>query len=110
MMVGTDGGGQAPGQSIHQEFDELAKAGLSPLKTLQMTTLNPAEFLGRTGTMGSIEIGKNADIVPLDGNPVESVQNLHTLSGLVRAGFYYSHTNLEALRSRAKEARHDVGP
>jgi hypothetical protein len=28
MMVGTDGGGQAPGQSIHQEFDELAKAGL----------------------------------------------------------------------------------
>jgi imidazolonepropionase-like amidohydrolase len=74
MMVGTDGGGQAPGQSIHQEFDELAKAGLSPLKILQMTTLNPAEFLGRTGTMGSIDVGKNADIVLLDGNPVESVQ------------------------------------
>jgi pimeloyl-ACP methyl ester carboxylesterase len=73
-----------------------------------MTTLNPAEFLGRTGTMGSIEIGKNADIVLLDGNPVESVQNLHTLSGVVRAGFYYSHTDLEALRPRAKEARHDV--
>jgi hypothetical protein len=29
MMVGTDGGGQAPGQSIHQEFDKLSKAGLS---------------------------------------------------------------------------------
>jgi len=61
MMVGTDGGGQAPGQSIHQEFDELAKAGLSPLKILQMTTLNPAEFLDRTATMGSIDVGKNAD-------------------------------------------------
>ena len=110
MMVGTDGGGQAPGQSIHQEFDELAKAGLSPLKILQMTTLNPAEFLGRTATMGSIDIGKNADIVLLDGNPVESVRNMHTISGLVRAGFYYSHVDLESLRSRAKEARHDVGP
>jgi len=102
MMVGTDGGGQAPGQSIHQEFDELAKAGLSPLKILQMTTLNPAEFLGRTGTMGNIDVGKNADIVLLDNNPVKNVQNLHTLSGVVRDGFYYSRADLEALRSRTK--------
>jgi imidazolonepropionase-like amidohydrolase len=105
MMLGTDGGGQAPGQSIHQEFDELAKAELSPLKILQMTTLNPAEFLGRSATMGSIEVGKNADVVLLGGNPIESVQNLHKMSGVVRAGFYYSHADLEALRERAKEPR-----
>jgi imidazolonepropionase-like amidohydrolase len=103
MMVGTDGGGQAPGQSIHQEFDELAKAGLSPLKILQMTTLNPAEFLGRSATMGSIEVGKNADLVLVEGNPVENVQNLHNISGVVRAGFYYSQADLDALRARAKE-------
>jgi imidazolonepropionase-like amidohydrolase len=103
MMVGTDGGGQAPGQSIHQEFDELAKAGLSPLKILQMTTLYPAEFLGRSATMGSIEVGKSADIVLVDGNPVESVQNLHNISGVVRAGFYYSQHDLDALWERAKE-------
>ena len=105
MMVGTDGGGQAPGQSIHQEFDELAKAGLSPFKIVQMTTLYPAEFLGRTATMGGIEVGKNADIVLLNGNPVESVQNLHSIAGVVRAGFYYSHDDLDALRERAKEPR-----
>jgi imidazolonepropionase-like amidohydrolase len=103
MMVGTDGGGQAPGQSIHQEFDELAKAGLSPFKILQMTTLYPAEFLGRSATMGSIDVGENADIVLLDGNPVESVQNLHSIAGVVRGGFYYSHDDLDALRERAKE-------
>jgi imidazolonepropionase-like amidohydrolase len=101
MMVGTDGGGQVPGQSIHQEFDELAKAGLSPLKILQMTTLNPAEFLDRTATMGSIDLGKNADIVLLDGNPVESVQSLHRISGVVRAGFYYSRADLDALMERS---------
>jgi imidazolonepropionase-like amidohydrolase len=110
MMVGTDGGGQVPGQSIHQEFDELAKAGLSPLKILQMTTLNPAEFLGRRTTMGSIEVGKNADIVLLDRNPVEGVQNLHDISGVVRGGFYYSHADLDALRERAKAPRHRPGP
>ena len=110
MMVGTDGGGQAPGQSIHQEFDELAKAGLASFKILQMTTLNPAQFLGRTGTMGSIDVGKNADIVLLDGNPVESVQNLHSISGVVRAGFYYSHADLDALRARAKQPQATPGP
>jgi len=110
MMVGTDGGGQAPGQSIRQEFDELAKAGLSPFKILQMTTLNPAEFLARTATMGSIDVGKNADIVLLDGNPVKSVQNLHKISGVFRAGFYYSQADLDALRARAKEPRARPGP
>jgi imidazolonepropionase-like amidohydrolase len=110
MLVGADGGGQVPGQSIHQEFDELAKAGLSPLKILRMTTLNPAEFLGRTETMGSIDVGKNADIVLLDHDPVESVQNLHSISGVVRAGFYYSHADLEALRARARQPHAPPAP
>jgi hypothetical protein len=105
MMVGTDGGGQAPGQSIHQEFDELAKAGLSPLKILQMTTLNPAGFLGRTGRMGSVEAGKDADLVLLDRSPVESAQNLHQIYGVIRAGFYYSRSDLSTLKQRV-EAGH----
>jgi imidazolonepropionase-like amidohydrolase len=54
---------------------------LSPFKILQMADLNPAEFLGRTATMGSIDVGKNADIVLLNGNRVESVQNLHQIAG-----------------------------
>jgi imidazolonepropionase-like amidohydrolase len=70
-----------------------------------MTTLNPAEFLGRTANMGSIEVGKVADIVLVDGNPVESVQSMHSISGVVRAGFYYSHADLDALRERAKEPK-----
>jgi hypothetical protein len=102
MMAGTDGGGQVPGQSLHQEFDELAKAGLSPLKILQMTTLDPAEFLGRISIMGSVEVGKNADLVLLDGNPLDRVQNMHRISGVVRAGYFYSHKDLDALRERAK--------
>jgi imidazolonepropionase-like amidohydrolase len=100
MMAGTDNGGAVPGQSLHQEFDELAKAGLSPLKILQMTTLNAAEFLGRTATMGDVKAGNNADLVLLDANPVESVQNLHRIVGVVRAGFYYSSRELDDIRAR----------
>lgn len=105
MMTGTDDGGQVPGQSLHQEFDELSKAGLSPLKILQMTTLMPAEFLGRTTTMGTIDVEKDADIVLLDGNPTESVQNLHRIHGVVRAGFYYSNADLNALKGSIEAGR-----
>ena len=50
--------------------------------------------------MGSIDISKNADIVLLDGNPVESLQNPHNISGVVRAGFFYSRKHLDTLRAR----------
>jgi len=106
MMVGTDGGGfKTPGSSIHQEFDELEKAGLSPLTVLQMATFNPARYLGRESTMGQIAPGQNADIVVLDANPIESVQNLHSISAVIRGGRYYTGMQLEALRQRVAAGR-----
>jgi hypothetical protein len=100
MMTGTDGDGLVPGQSLHQEFEELARAGLSPLKVLQMTTLNPTKFLGSAATMGSVTPGKNADLVLLDANPIAGVENMRRIAGVVRAGFYYSRKDLDALRTR----------
>lgn len=103
MMVGTDGGGggdiwRNAGNSIHQEFDELEKADISPLHVLQMATLNGAEFLGRLDDMGTVEIGKNADIVLLDANPIESVQNLHKIDAVIRAGSFHDKTELDATK------------
>jgi imidazolonepropionase-like amidohydrolase len=99
MLAGTDTGGGwvIPGFSLHQEFDEFARAGVPPLHVLQMTTLNAAEFLGKTATMGSIETGKNADLVVLDANPVESVGNLHEIRAVVRAGVLYDRKDLDAI-------------
>lgn len=102
MMTGTDSGGRVPGQSLHQEFDQLAKAGLPPLTILQMTTLRPAEFLGRTSTMGTVDVGKNADLVLLDANPVDDVRNMHRIDGVVRTGRYYSRTSLDELKARVE--------
>lgn len=103
MMTGSDvtgAGWLVPGFSLHQEFDELARAGLSPLRVLQMTTINPAEFLSRTSTMGSVEPGKEANLVLLDANPIESVQHLHKIFAVVRGGFYRSKQDLDALKSK----------
>ncbi|MBW4082615.1 amidohydrolase family protein [Paenibacillus sp. S150] len=102
MLVGTDEGGGAnwrnAGNSIHQEFDELEKAGISPLHVLQMATFNGAEFLGRLDDMGTVEAGKNADIVLLDANPLESVQNLHKIDAVIRAGAYHGKEELNSIK------------
>lgn len=103
MLTGSDFGGiwLVPGLSLHQEFDQLAAAGLSPLKVLQMTTLNGAEFMGLQKTAGSVEVGKNANLVLLDGDPIESVSNLHKINAVVRAGKYYSGVTLQTMKDRA---------
>lgn len=102
MLAGSDygGGWLVPGFSLHQEFDELQKAGLAPLTILQMTTLNGATFLGRTATMGSVEAGKDANLVLLDANPLADTQNLHNIHAVVRAGRYYSPADLESLKRK----------
>ena len=99
MMAGTDFGGQwiVPGRSLHREFDLLARAGVPPLRILQMATLGPARFLGRDASMGTVEAGRNADLVLLDGDPRVSVANLHRIAGVVRAGRYLSRGELKAL-------------
>lgn len=99
MLVGTDAGPGEVGYGLHREFDELEKAGLTPLRVLQMTTRDVAEFLGLTATMGTVDVGKHADLVLLDKNPLASVQNLHGIHAVIRAGFYYSQDDLAALTS-----------
>ena len=50
-----------------------------------------------------MDAGKDANLVLLDQNPVESVQNLHKIGAVIRAGAYYSDTDLNALKQRAAE-------
>ena len=93
MIAGSDvsaSGWEIPGFALHEEFDQLAAAGLTPLRILQMATINAAEFLCRTATSGTLEPGKNADVVLLSANPVENMAYLHDIAGVVRAGRYYS--------------------
>lgn len=102
MMTGSDlgGGFVVAGFGLHQEFDLLEAAGLSPLDVLQMTTLNGAKFLGREATMGTVAEGKNANLVLLDANPIASVQNLHRIAGVVRNGSYHSAVALSAMKQK----------
>ncbi|MEU0227267.1 amidohydrolase family protein [Streptomyces sp. NPDC006284] len=104
MLAGSDCSGAVwvvPGRSLHKEFDELERAGVPPLRVLQMATVRAAEFLGSTATMGTVAPGKKADLVLLDADPLESVGNLHRIAGVVRAGRHYSAADLTKLKEQA---------
>ena len=103
MMTGTDFGGQwiVPGFSLHREFDLLARAGFTPLHILQMTTLDPAVYLHRETTMGTVERGRNADLVLLRANPLAQEANLHSIVAVVRAGRFIDRDQLDAIEQRA---------
>jgi hypothetical protein len=105
MMTGTDSGGvghwEISGVALHQEIDLLHQAGLKPLTILQMTTLNGAKFLHREDHLGSVAVGKGANLVLLDGNPVASEANLHRIDAVVRNGTFYPKDALEKLKQDA---------
>ena len=106
IVAGSDLGGGliVAGFGLHQEFRELAKAGLSPLEVLQATTLNGAEFLRRQAAMGTVDVGKNADLVLLDDNPIASVENLDKIWGVVLKGRYFPKSALDKMKDDVEAA------
>ncbi|MET1075411.1 MAG: amidohydrolase family protein, partial [Umezawaea sp.] len=64
-------------------------------------TWDAARFLGREGVAGTVEVGKEADLVLLDGDPTEGVGGLHAVGGVVRGGKYYDGEGLEGLKEGA---------
>lgn len=86
-----------PGYSLHSELEYLVSAGLSPLEALKSATVRPAEYFSLQDEMGTIDVGKKADLVLLDANPLEDIANTKSISGVVTKGVYYDR---EALLAR----------
>ena len=75
-----------PGYSLHSELEMLVRAGLSPLDALGAATLRPAEYFSLQGILGTIEVGKRADLVLLDANPLEDISNTKRISLVISKG------------------------
>jgi imidazolonepropionase-like amidohydrolase len=72
-------------------------AGLTPLAALQIATINPARFLGRTADLGTVEAGKLADLVVLDRNPLLDIAHTRAIAAVVVAGRYLSRDALDGI-------------
>jgi imidazolonepropionase-like amidohydrolase len=75
-----------PGFCLHDELEWFTKAGFSPLEALQTATINPARFLAREDTQGSIEVGKRADLILLGANPLLDIRNVGSIEDVVVRG------------------------
>lgn len=106
VLVGTDGGDSFafPGSGMHDELAELAKAGLTPAEALRAATSSPAEFLGQAERHGTIEVGKRADLVLLDGNPLDDIGNVRRIRAVVFRGETLDRARLDDLLRQAEAA------
>jgi hypothetical protein len=75
-----------PGFSAHRELGALVAAGLTPYQALRTGTVNVARFLGEEGVSGVVRQGARADLILVDGNPLQDIANTLRISGVVVNG------------------------
>ena len=85
IAFGTDSGVSKFGENA-REFTLLVNAGMTPAQALASATVNAATALGREKTIGTIEPGKDADIIALRGNPLENIERMGHVSFVMRQG------------------------
>ncbi len=88
LLIGTDSGIDivAPGTSIHDEFAQFHAAGLSPYEVLRAATVGAAEFLNKSDEFGVIAVGRRADLILVNTNPLDDLKALRALSGVLLRG------------------------
>ncbi len=85
VAFGTDAAVYPHGLNAH-EFAVMVKLGLSPLQSIQSATINAADLLGWSDRMGAIEPGKWADIIAVDGDPLQNVTTLERVRFVMKSG------------------------
>jgi hypothetical protein len=88
LMCGTDAPevGPLPGFGIHDELQEFVNDGLTPYQALQTATVNVARYLRHSDEFGTVEAGKRADLVLLEGNPLAAIASTRRVAGVMVRG------------------------
>jgi imidazolonepropionase-like amidohydrolase/Tol biopolymer transport system component len=101
-MVGAHG--QVQGLGVHWETWMFAQGGMTPVEALRTATINGAAYLGLDGDIGSIEVGKLADLVVLSGDPLEDIRNTETVELVMLNGRLYDAGSLREFGNDTRDA------
>ena len=89
LVAGTDptgGGGVIPGFSDHRQLELLVEAGFTPLEALSIGTRNGARYLGQETKIGTIAVGRQADVVVINGDPSTNIADVRKVDLVFRRG------------------------
>lgn len=92
ILVGTDASNPfvLPGISIHTELAMLVRAGMTPAEVLRAATLENARYLDAADRIGSVAVGKEADLLLLDANPLEDIAATRQIAAVIVNGVRYA--------------------
>ncbi len=90
IMFGTDAGVFPHGENS-REFGYMVEAGMKPMEAIKSATSIPAKVMGDFGKVGSLEQGKLADIVAVEGNPLQKIEVLENISFVMKDGVVYKN-------------------
>jgi imidazolonepropionase-like amidohydrolase len=105
VLVNTGGHGQREGLGSHWELWAFVQGGMSPLQALAAATIDPARHLGMARDLGSIETGKLADLLIVDGNPLEDIRVTDDIAYVVLNGRIYEGGTLAEKISGQRKLR-----
>ena len=97
LIAGTDptgGGGVIPGYANQRQVELLVEAGFTPLEAIRISTLNGAVYLGRDARVGSLAVGKQADLVLIAGNPLTAIGDIRKVETVFRQGVGFDPAKL----------------
>ncbi|MDB6108066.1 MAG: amidohydrolase [Gammaproteobacteria bacterium] len=92
LLAGADPvgiGGLVPGFADQREIELLVEAGFTPVQAIRIATLNGAIFLGRQDQIGSVAVGKNADLVVMKGDPATRIADIENVEIVFKDGAGY---------------------
>lgn len=115
LLLGTDSGSPMTPQgiTIHEELEFFSQAGLSPFEVYATGTTAAARAIGDSDRLGTVEVGKQADLLLLNADPLASVAAVKELEAVFSSGFYLSRATLDSLlewRLRTADAAADLPP
>ena len=83
---------------LHDELVALVGAGMTSMEALQASTRSPVEFLGRLSAEGTVEVGKKANLVLLEGNPIADISNTRQVAAVILNGRLIRGPDLQKIR------------
>ena len=97
LVAGTDptgAGGVVPGFADQRQIELLVESGFTPLEAISIGTLNGARYLGRDVRIGSIALGKQADLVIVAGDPSTTIADVRRVETVFKNGVGYDPAKL----------------